>query len=91
MNNRQVEIPAQLLEMLTALADTIGNLTPATDGVESLLTVAEVCAELKVSPRTFHEWRAKGTGPACHKLPNNELRIERAIFTAWLGSRKEAA
>lgn len=49
-----------------------------------LLTVAEVCAELKVGRSTFYEWRAKRRGPKCIKLPNAELRIRRSDLEDWL-------
>ncbi len=55
------------------------------------LTVAEVCAELRISRSTFYEWRAKGTAPRCTKLPNGEIRVRRAELERWLDSREEAA
>ncbi|MYW04500.1 helix-turn-helix domain-containing protein [Streptomyces sp. SID3343] len=49
------------------------------------MTVKEVCAELKgISRRTFYRWRELGKAPAAFKLPNEELRIWRSDFTAWL-------
>lgn len=41
------------------------------------LTLAEVCAELRIERSTFYDWRAKGRAPRCSKLPNGELRIVR--------------
>jgi len=38
------------------------------------LTVAEVCAELRIARSTFYEWRAKHRAPRCIKLPNGETR-----------------
>jgi excisionase family DNA binding protein len=55
------------------------------------LTVAEVCADLGVSRSTFYEWRVKGTGPRCIKLPNGEIRVRRVELERWLDSREEAA
>lgn len=55
------------------------------------LTVADVCAELQISRKTFYEWRAKGTAPRCIKLPNGELRVNRAELDRWLDSCEEAA
>jgi hypothetical protein len=58
---------------------------------EELLTVAEVIAELDIPRRTWQRWRELGTGPACIRLPNRELRIRRAALSAWLDSMQEAA
>jgi excisionase family DNA binding protein len=55
------------------------------------LTVAEVCAELKISRSTFYEWKAKGTAPRWRKLPNGELRISRADLDKWYEKLEEAA
>jgi predicted DNA-binding transcriptional regulator AlpA len=46
---------------------------------------------MEISRRTFHEWRAKGRAPRCHKLPNGDLRIARAAFEAWLAGCEENA
>jgi excisionase family DNA binding protein len=59
-------------------------------GRRDKLTVAELCEDLGISRRTFHEWRAKGRAPRCMKLPNGDLRIRRADFDDWL-RRCEAA
>ena len=55
------------------------------------LTIAEVCADLGISRRTFYEWRAKGRAPRCITLPNGSLRIRRSEYQRWLTSREEAA
>ena len=55
------------------------------------LTIAEVCADLGISRRTFYEWRAKGRAPRCTTLPNGSLRIRRSQYQRWLASREEAA
>ena len=55
------------------------------------LTVAEVCDDLQVAQSTFYEWRTKGTGPRCIKLPNGSLRIWRSDLTRWLEERAETA
>ena len=54
------------------------------------LTVGELCAELKVSRSTFYEWRQKGRGPRCIRLPNGDLRIRRPDLDEWLGRREVA-
>ena len=53
------------------------------------LTIADVCAELGVARRTFYDWRAKGRAPRCFKLPNNELRVRRTVFDAWIAELDE--
>ena len=55
------------------------------------LTIAEVCADLGISRRTFYEWRAKGRAPKCITLPNGSLRIRRSEYQRWLTARQEAA
>lgn len=55
------------------------------------LTVAEICADLGISRRTFYEWRAKGTAPKCIPLPNGALRVRRAEYERWLEAREDAA
>ena len=58
---------------------------------QELLTVAEVCTELRIAKRTFYEWRAKGLAPECTRLPNRDLRVSRADLDAWMAARKEPA
>ena len=48
------------------------------------LTLAEVCAELRIERSTFYDWRAKGRAPRCLKLPNGEIRVTRSDLDAWL-------
>jgi excisionase family DNA binding protein len=55
------------------------------------LTVAEVCAELRIARSTFYEWGAKGRAPRCIKLPNGDLRIRRAELERWLDAHEDAA
>ena len=55
------------------------------------LTIAEVCADLDISRRTFYEWRAKGRAPKCIRLPNGALRIRRAEYQQWLAEREDVA
>jgi excisionase family DNA binding protein len=72
-----------------------GVVMPGVDQIRSRerdkLTVAEVCADLGISRRTFYEWRAKGTAPRCITLPNGSLRIRRSEYQRWLTAREEAA
>ena len=53
------------------------------------LTIADVCADLAVSRRTFYEWRAKGRAPRCIRLPNGDLRIRQSEYQRWLAAREE--
>jgi excisionase family DNA binding protein len=55
------------------------------------LTIADVCADLGVSRSTFYEWRAKGRSPRCIKLPNGDIRINRAEYERWLTTLEEVA
>jgi predicted DNA-binding transcriptional regulator AlpA len=55
------------------------------------LTVADVCADLEISRSTFYDWRAKGRGPRCIRLPNGELRIRVADYERWLEQLEESA
>lgn len=65
-------------------------------GRRDKLTVKEILADLadesgKPLPRsTWDDWRAKGTGPKCIKLPNGELRVRRAEYERWLAEREAA-
>jgi predicted DNA-binding transcriptional regulator AlpA len=65
---------------MTALRDSASD---------SLLTVAEVLAELKVARSTFDTWRLLGTAPECIKYPNGQLRVRRSALDAWLAARVE--
>lgn len=55
------------------------------------LTVAEFCAEMRITRSTFYDWLAKGLGPKCHKLPNRQLRIDRDDVEVWYNSREVTA
>jgi predicted DNA-binding transcriptional regulator AlpA len=59
--------------------------------LDGKLTVADICADLRISRRTFYEWRAKGRAPECFPLPNGELRITMSEYKRWLDARKKAA
>lgn len=52
----------------------------------TLLTVEQLCAELRISRSTFYDWRAKGRAPRCMKLPNGEIRIIRRDLDEWFES-----
>jgi predicted DNA-binding transcriptional regulator AlpA len=55
------------------------------------LTIADICRDLGISRSTFYDWRAKGRGPKCLKLPNGDIRVNRADYDRWLNSLEEAA
>jgi excisionase family DNA binding protein len=55
------------------------------------LTIAEICDDLGVFRSTFYEWRTKGRAPHCIKLPNGDIRINRAEYERWLTTLEEAA
>jgi predicted DNA-binding transcriptional regulator AlpA len=55
------------------------------------VTIADLCAELKISRSTFYDWRAKGRAPECMRLPNGDIRILRSDLDAWLQSCRETA
>lgn len=57
----------------------------------NFLTVSEFCAELGIARSTWADWRAKGKGPRCVKLPNGQIRIRRSEVDRWLSTREEAA
>jgi excisionase family DNA binding protein len=48
------------------------------------LTVEEVCAELKISPRTFYRWRALRTGPRSKRMAGGCVRVRRSWLDEWL-------
>ncbi|MCW2878328.1 MAG: hypothetical protein JWQ95_2428 [Sphaerisporangium sp.] len=61
-------------------------------GRDKLMTVPEILEELGgVSERTFYRWREIGKAPRGFRLPNNELRLWRSEFDAWLETLREAA
>lgn len=55
------------------------------------MTVNEVLAELGIARSTFQDWRAKGSAPACIRLPNGSLRIRRPVFRAWLAAQEDGS
>lgn len=57
--------------------------------LDSLLTISEVLAELKVARSTFDTWRLLGLSPECIKLPNGQLRVRRSALDTWLSGHVE--
>jgi len=62
---------------------------PTRPRTSTRLTIPDVCADLGISRSTFYEWRAKGRGPRCIKLPNGDIRINRAEYDRWLTTLEE--
>lgn len=64
---------------------------------DELLTIAEVCAELRdddgkpLSRATFYRWRALGKAPSCLKLPNGQIRVRRSALDRFLDQCAETA
>ncbi|MCX5607900.1 helix-turn-helix domain-containing protein [Streptomyces sp. NBC_00047] len=63
----------------------------AVSKARGMLTLPEVCSELRISRSTFYDWRAKGRAPLCIKLPNGDLRVRRIDLDNWLYDREDAA
>ena len=53
------------------------------------LTVGQVCAELKISPRTFYRWRAQGTGPRSKRIARGGVRV-RPVLPPGARQRRRA-
>ncbi|MFH8407179.1 helix-turn-helix transcriptional regulator [Streptomyces sp. NPDC018019] len=47
------------------------------------LKLAEVLAEIRMSPSVFYRLRARGHAPRMIKPPNGELRCRRVDLDAW--------
>ena len=54
------------------------------------LKLAEVLAEIRMSPSAFYRLRARGQAPRMIKLPNGELRCRRADPPACAGDERDA-
>ncbi|MFB7630430.1 helix-turn-helix transcriptional regulator [Streptomyces sp. NPDC056149] len=61
-----------------------GGVVAAVTRTGRKLTVDDVCEELGIARSTFYDWRQKGRGPRCIRLPNGSLRIRRSDFENWL-------
>ena len=60
----------------------------ATLAGDELMTVLEMCAELKISRRTFYRWKAAGDVPDLIPFPG-EFRAWRSDFQAWIIRRSK--
>ncbi|CUU57823.1 DNA binding domain-containing protein, excisionase family [Parafrankia irregularis] len=68
----------------SAVASTSGGHT------EPLLTLDEVCSELRITRSTFYDWRLKGLAPKCITLPSRKVRVERSELEAWKAALRDA-
>lgn len=55
------------------------------------LTIQYICNDLGIARSTFYEWRAKGRGPKCIRLPNGDIRVRRRHYEAWLAELEAVA
>ena len=69
---------AEMSEVLDCIKNAMQNRTPHLNG-EKFLTGNEVCAMLRISPRTLQEWRNKQTLPFI-KLKGKILYKQSDIF-----------
>jgi excisionase family DNA binding protein len=63
--------------------------TAGNPGGSEWLTVGEVCAELKISSRTFYRWRAQGTGPRSKRIAGGGVRVRRSWLDEWLDAPEQ--
>lgn len=54
---------------------------------DELMTILDICGELKISRRTFYRWKAAGDVPELYLLPGGEFRVYRSDYQAWLIDR----
>jgi len=81
---------AELCAELGITPRALTELRAATARPDEWLTAEEICAELKVSRRTFDRWRATGTGPKCERLGGHgPLRSRRSWIEAWAESGEQ--
>lgn len=57
---------------------------------DEALTVAELAAELKLSPNTLYWWRHMGRGPKAFKAEGS-VRYRRSDVTLWLAASGDSA
>ncbi|MGA5505273.1 helix-turn-helix transcriptional regulator [Streptomyces umbrinus] len=55
------------------------------------LKLSEVLAEIRMSRAAFYRMRARGQAPRLQKLPNGEIRVNRADLDAWWASCDQRA
>ncbi|MGW6138980.1 helix-turn-helix transcriptional regulator [Streptomyces sp. NPDC055140] len=55
------------------------------------LKLAEVLEEIDMSRAAFYRMRARGQAPRLQKLPNGQLRVNRADLDAWWANCEQRA
>lgn len=81
---------AELCAELGITPQALADLKARASRPDEWLTVEEICAELKVSRRTFDRWRAVGIGPKCERLGGHgPLRTRRRWLEAWAETGQE--
>ena len=85
------QIPVQHPAAETAETKTRLSVLKGARSSSTKLSVAEICEDLGIARSTFDDWRAKGKGPRCMKLPNGQIRVSRAEYELWLESCMEVA
>lgn len=60
------------------------------DPLDELLTMAELCAMLKLSRETIYTLRKNGTGPRGYRV-GRQLRFSRNDVHKWLEGRRDIA
>ena len=56
---------------------------------DTLLTIDEVIAELRVSRAAFYRWRGQGAAPPTVRLPGGGIRVPGSALTLWLRRLEE--
>jgi predicted DNA-binding transcriptional regulator AlpA len=63
------------------------NATAKRKPSDELMTILDMCGELRISRRTFYRWKAAGDVPELVPLPGGEFRAYRSDYQAWLLDR----
>ena len=67
------------------------TITGTAAGGRLILTLEEVLDELQIARSTLDSWRRTKRFPAFRRLPNGQLRLERAVLEKWIADQREAA
>lgn len=58
--------------------------TPSPPSTPPLLTVPQVCEQLRVAPSTLYKWWRTGKGPRKVPLPNGQFRVRQEWLDDYL-------